>query len=82
MEGQGLTVRLFQVAAIVCFVLAVVGLVIFIYGSAAGGTFRAFARSFGLRPLGLALLGGGFGGGVISLGYIEIIRLLRKIAKA
>ena len=82
MQGQGLSVRLLQIAAVVCFVLAVVGLVVFIYGSIAGGTYRAFARSWGYRPTGLLLLAGGFGSGVCYLGYIEIIRLLRKISKA
>jgi|GEM_PF-3074099 len=74
-------VRLLALASVVCLVVGVIGLVVFIWGSASPSRFVALGRIIGFRPTGLALLVGGVGGGLVFLGHWEMVRLLGEIAR-
>lgn len=81
MSEQGGIVRLLKYTAVVCFVVAAVGLVIFIWGSVSPSWYKALGRGIGYRPTGLGLLVAGFCGGLIFMGHAEMIRSLRRIAQ-
>ncbi len=73
--------RLLRLVGLVGFVVAAIGLVVFIWGSVSPGWFRCCNWAWGLRPFGLILLVDGFCGGLVFMGLAEIIGLLRAIAR-
>ncbi|MCK4548174.1 MAG: hypothetical protein KAW17_12125 [Candidatus Eisenbacteria sp.] len=72
--------HLLRLTGFVFFAVAVLGLVVFIWGSVSPGWYDALGQAIGLRPTGLALLFGGYSAGLCMMAHAEIIRLLRTIA--
>jgi hypothetical protein len=72
--------RLLSLTGLVFFAIAVLGLILLIWGSVSPGWFSFCSRPIGLRPAGLMLMFGGFYLGIVAMAYEEIIRALRAIA--
>jgi hypothetical protein len=72
--------NLLRLIGFVGFAVAVLGVIIFIWGSVSPGWFRLCGRPMGLRPTGLFLLIDGFCGGLVLLGFAQVIGFLRVMA--
>ena len=73
--------RLLVLVGWIGFVVAAIGLVVFIWGSVSPGWFRCCNWAWGLRPAGIILLADGIFVGLLFMGLSEIITQLRAIAK-
>jgi hypothetical protein len=81
MQERGWVVKMLRWVGFLSLVVAVVGLVVLIWGMVSPGWFRMLGRPIGLRPAGLVLIAEGLCGGLLFLGMAEIIGLLGAIAR-
>jgi hypothetical protein len=72
--------RLLRLSGFVCLAVALLGIVIFIYGSLAPSWYKAMGRPLGFRPTGLALLVAGYVTGMAFFAWSQMIDLLRRVA--